>query len=76
MRSSVAGWNVMSSDFSGIGVANVQNRIQAMYGKEYGLSYISVPEEGTTVEIHIPWIEEEGAEETDEHKTENSDRGR
>lgn len=62
--------------FSGIGVANVQNRIQAMYGKEYGLSYISVPEEGTTVEIHIPWIEEEGAEETDEHKTENSDRGR
>lgn len=61
-------------NFSGIGVANVQKRIQAMYGKEYGLVYISEPEEGTTVEVHIPFVREERGEELNGSEEKNNDR--
>lgn len=47
---------------SGIGVRNVNQRIQLTYGKEYGLTFFSEPDEGTTVVIHIPAVEEEGGE--------------
>lgn len=49
---------------SKVGVYNVHNRLQLYYGKEYGLSYKSMPECGTTVYITIPnpnreeWVDE------------------
>jgi len=39
---------------SGIGLKNVQERIQLYFGAEYGLSIYSEPDEGTTARIHLP----------------------
>ena len=39
---------------NGVGVNNVQMRLQLSYGKEYGLVYESEPLKGTTVKIKIP----------------------
>ena len=36
---------------------NVHERIQLYYGPEYGLEFFSEPDCGTTVEVHIPWME-------------------
>lgn len=41
---------------SGVGLVNINNRIQILFGKEYGLRIKSEPDEGTTVSIHIPAI--------------------
>ena len=43
-----------SSNSYGIGVKNVHHRIQIYFGKEYGLSFESELDEGTTVTIRIP----------------------
>lgn len=43
---------------NGIGVYNIQNRLQLYYGKEYGLFYESEPFKGTTVTVRIPIIKE------------------
>ncbi len=45
---------------SGIGVNNVHQRIQLVFGKEYGISINSVEDEGTTVFIRIPIVHSEG----------------
>ncbi len=42
---------------NGVGVLNVHERIQLYYGKDYGLRFYSVPGEGTSVEVHIPYEE-------------------
>lgn len=39
---------------SGIGLKNVQERIQLYFGSEYGLKIYSEPDEGTTARIHLP----------------------
>ena len=39
---------------SGIGLKNVNERIQIYFGKIYGLQIYSEPDEGTTIRIHIP----------------------
>lgn len=39
---------------SGIGLKNVNERIQLSFGGEYGLSIYSEPDEGTTARIHLP----------------------
>lgn len=39
---------------SGIGISNIQDRLQLYYGNGYGLSYESTEGEGTTVTIRIP----------------------
>jgi len=39
---------------NGVGVRNVQKRIQLYYGEEYGITYESTPGHGTTACIHIP----------------------
>ncbi len=39
---------------SGIGLKNVQERIQLYFGHEYGLAIYSEPDEGTTARIHLP----------------------
>ena len=41
---------------SGVGLVNVNNRIQILFGKEYGLVVESEPDEGTTVSICIPAV--------------------
>lgn len=42
------------SNFSGIGISNVDNRIRLIYGKPYGLSIESIQGEFTKVTIRIP----------------------
>lgn len=39
---------------NGVGVYNVQKRLQLYYGPGYGLSYTSTPGEGTVVTVKIP----------------------
>ncbi|WP_213530343.1 cache domain-containing sensor histidine kinase [Paenibacillus cisolokensis] len=46
----------------GIGVANVHARIQLHFGRDFGLSYESEPEVGTTVTVTIPAIEPDAGE--------------
>lgn len=41
---------------SGVGLVNVNNRIQILFGKEYGLVVQSEPDEGTIVSIRIPAV--------------------
>lgn len=41
---------------SGVGLINVNNRIQMLFGKEYGLVIESEPDEGTTVSICMPAV--------------------
>lgn len=52
---------------SGIGISNVQMRLQLYYGKEYGISYKSIPGEGTAATIRIPFAG--GEAETIENNT-------
>lgn len=46
---------------SGIGVRNVHRRIRLTFGPEYGLTIFSEPDEGTTVRIRLPALDEEQA---------------
>lgn len=48
---------------SGIGLKNVNQRIQLYFGTQYGLEIESEPDEGTVVRIHIPKTTEEEARE-------------
>lgn len=48
-----------SGSGSGIGVINVHQRIQLSFGKQYGLTIESEPDEGTRVRIRIPALREE-----------------
>ena len=41
---------------SGVGIKNVNERIQLLYGKEYGLQIESEPEEGTITKIFLPIV--------------------
>lgn len=41
---------------SGVGLVNINNRLQILFGKEYGLFIESEPDEGTRVSIRIPAI--------------------
>jgi two-component system sensor histidine kinase YesM len=52
-RKQVAG-QASRNRFSGIGMQNVQERLQMYYGSEYGLSVHSIPGEGTTVTLTLP----------------------
>ncbi len=47
---------------SGIGVRNVHQRIRLAFGNKYGLSIFSEPDEGTRVQIRLPALDEEKAE--------------
>lgn len=44
----------MSPSRKGLGVQNVQSRIQLYYGKSYGITYASIEQQGTIATIHIP----------------------
>ncbi len=45
-------------DGNGIGVYNVNKRLRLSYGEEYGLSIDSEIEEGCTVTITLPLLED------------------
>lgn len=45
---------IQSKKGSGVGVKNVQERLQLLFGKAYGLFIQSEPDEGTQVEIRLP----------------------
>ena len=42
---------------SGIGLKNVNERIQLYFGKNYGVKIYSEPDEGTTISIHMPGVD-------------------
>jgi two-component system LytT family sensor kinase len=44
----------LNGDGAGIGLANVQARLQTTFGPEYGLEVDSTPGEGTTVRMLVP----------------------
>lgn len=44
------------SNSTGIGIKNVHNRIQILYGKDYGISLEKGKERGTVATITIPYI--------------------
>jgi len=44
---------------TGIGLSNVNERIQLYFGKHYGAYITSVPGTGTEVHIHLPKLKEE-----------------
>ena len=48
--------NILSKDAKGYGIKNIHQRIQIMYGSQYGLSYQSVINEGTVVTLTLPQI--------------------
>ena len=52
--------------FSGIGIHNVQERLELLYGKQYGVSIHSRPEEGTEVLIRLPAKHKEEGENHEE----------
>ena len=43
---------------NGVGVYNVQQRLQLYYGSDYGITYASEPGKGTTATIVIPKYQE------------------
>lgn len=47
---------VTSKRGSGIGVHNVDDRLKLLFGKQYGVTIISVLDEGTTVRMTIPKV--------------------
>ena len=50
----ISGTGNTSSKGTNIAVYNAHRRLQILYGKEYGLSYSSMPGMGTEVQIRIP----------------------
>lgn len=48
--------NRVPSHGSGVGLLNVNKRIQLLFGKQYGLTIESEPDEGTKVSICIPAV--------------------
>ncbi|MDG5788491.1 sensor histidine kinase [Evansella sp. AB-P1] len=49
-------------DQAGIGLINIQERIQLLYGKTFGLKIDSNPESGTTITLEIPFVNHERKE--------------
>jgi two-component system, sensor histidine kinase YesM len=47
--------DVPSVNHTGLGISSVHNRIQFIYGKEYGLTISSVIGQGTTVHVLLPY---------------------
>lgn len=45
---------ILDSEGSHYGLRNINQRIELLYGKEYGLIFESIPGIGTTVDVHLP----------------------
>ena len=50
---------VVGSSSRHIGVSNTNLRLKSLYGSKYGLSFTSVPGQGTEVTLRIPALEDE-----------------
>ena len=48
---------------NGVGLNNVNERIQIYYGEDYGISFKSSPGKGTEAAITLPFGKEEGSDE-------------
>ncbi len=57
---------------SGIGLYNVHKRIALTFGEQYGLTIITEPDEGTTVRIKFPMIDENSAKNRGEETNEKT----
>ncbi|SFR09965.1 histidine kinase [Desulfoscipio geothermicus] len=44
---------------NGVGLSNVHERLKGLFGKEYGLRIVSVPNEGTSIYVRIPLMKKE-----------------
>lgn len=53
--------NVPKAKGSGIGFRNVHQRLRLTFGPAYGLTILSEPDDGTTVRIRLPALDEEAA---------------
>ena len=53
-----------AQDRTGIGIKNVNDRLRIYFGGQYGLHITSELDVGTTVELRMPKIREEGGYET------------
>jgi two-component system, sensor histidine kinase YesM len=51
--------NERHNHFNGIGIKNVMQRIELNYGREYGISILSTPSEGTNIKMIVPILEDE-----------------
>ncbi len=58
LRTILTGDGSSSSGGTNIAVYNTHRRLQILYGKDYGLSYSSIPGKGTDVQIRIPATKE------------------
>lgn len=56
VRFLLTGSNRVRKHGSGVGLVNINNRIKILFGKEYGLTVESEPDEGTTVSVCIPAV--------------------
>ena len=45
---------VLAGQGGGVGIANVQARLQSIFGPGYGLEIVSAPDQGTTVTMTLP----------------------
>lgn len=52
-----------SGNHTGIGIKNVNDRIKIYFGEPYGITIVSEEDEGTSVQIRMPKVMEDGYEE-------------
>ena len=57
-------WDKKPSKNRGVGIRNVKERVQLMMGKEFGLTYKSTKEVGTTAIITLPVVRNEESDES------------
>ncbi|MEG2074581.1 MAG: ATP-binding protein, partial [Angelakisella sp.] len=57
LQTLISGNHPASKRGSGIGVKNVNERIQLYFGKEYGLEILSEPDSGTEIIITMPAVD-------------------
>jgi len=51
-------WEYTDYHLKGVALVNIQKRIRSRYGKRYGLSVRSSPNEGLAVSVRLPYIED------------------
>lgn len=54
LKTILTGAGKSSSQGTNIAIYNTHRRLQILYGKDYGMTYHSIPGEGTEVEIRLP----------------------
>ena len=65
--------NDRNSDYSSIGLRNVNRRIKLYYGKEYGIVFESIENYGSTVTVTIPILTEHTIKQMEEKEEQRHD---